>query len=247
MVANMARRHVAAVRYTYAQVEAALRASFNVPSRAEGGFRGRVRHLQRIGLFDIAPGKGQRILYTFVQCSEWMLALLLAQVGVDPIVIVRSFTRQRKKLDTWILEAVDDDALAGNEVFLDCRPQLMSGTWSSKRTAGILSFEKIRIPRPLHSTTAQSSNSPPAPGSNALPLAPPPRPTHHLSAEDLTVASPDIGGPEFAEIRRPDPLVLLINLTIPVRTVGEALRGGLVMTEQTLTGPSMGLSFATKY
>jgi hypothetical protein len=220
----MVRRQVAAVGYTYAQVEAALRASFNVPPSAEGSFRGRVRHLQRIGLFDIAPGKGRRILYTVVQTNEWVLALLLAQVGVDPIVIVKSLARERKKLQAWILEAVDDDALAGNEVFLESRPQLMSSAWYSKRAAGVLSFEKIRIPKRLHPTTSHSSGQPSALGSTALPSAHPPRPTHHLAANNLTVGSPVFGAPEFAEMRRPDPLALVINLTVPVRMIGEALR-----------------------
>jgi hypothetical protein len=224
MFASMVRRRVANVGYPYAQVEAALRAAFNVPPPAEGSFRGRVRHLQRIGLFDIAPGKGQRILYTLVQTNEWMLALLLAQVGVDPIVIVKSLARERKKLHTWILEAVDDEALAGNEVYLESRPRLMSSAWSSKKAVGILSFEKFRMPTRLHPIASPSSGEPTALGSTALPLAQPARPTHHISANNLTVGSPVFGAPELAAIRRPDPLVLLINLTEPVRLVGEALR-----------------------
>jgi hypothetical protein len=221
----MPRKRVPVVGYSYSQVEAALRALFSVPVSAEGSFRGRVRHLQRLGLFGIAPGKGSRISYTSVQTNEWMLALLLAQLGVDPIVIVKSVTRERKKLQKWILEAVDDDALAGNEVFLESRPRLMSSAWSSKKAAGILWFEKFRIPRHLHSPASGPSGlKPKALDSTAPPSAQPARPAHHLAANNLTVDSPVFGAPELAETRRPDPLLLVINLTGPVRAVGEALR-----------------------
>ena len=124
--------------YSYAQVESALGTLFRVPASALGSFRGRVRHLQRIGLVDVAPGKGRRILYTRIQTNEWMLALLLAELGVDPIVIVKSVQRERNKLHEWIREATDEEALGGNDVFLATRPALMSGGWAFKHSAGIL-------------------------------------------------------------------------------------------------------------
>jgi hypothetical protein len=228
---------VPVVGYTYSQVEAALRASFSVPASAEGSFRGRVRHLQRIGLFGIAPGKGRRISYTLVQTNEWMLALLLAQLGVDPIVIVKSVIRERKKLREWILEATDDDALAGNEVYLESRPQLMSSAWFSKRAAGTLWFEKFRqrdsalIATHLHPPT--SGPQPTALGSTAPPTGQPTGHRRPLAANSLTIHSPVFGAPELAEIRRPDPVLLVINLTGPVRAVGEALRA---TSSSSLTG-----------
>jgi hypothetical protein len=225
MFVSMARKRVPVVGYTYAQVEAALRALFNVPASAEGSFRGRVRHLQRIGLFGNAPGKGRRIPYTVVQTNEWMLALLLAQLGVDPVVIVNSVTRERTKLQEWILEATDDDALGGNEVFLESRPQLMSSAWFSKKAAGIIRFEKFRRRDSalihLHPpTSGRHLLKPTAPGSTAQSTVP----ADHLAANSLTVGSPVFGAAELAEIRRPDPFILVINLTVPVRAVGEALR-----------------------
>src|SRR5271167_5285064 len=93
--------------YSYAQVESALGTLFRVPATALGSFRGRVRHLQRIGLVDVAPGKGRRISYSPMQANEWMLALYLADLGVDPIVIVKSIRQGRKKLQEWMWEATD--------------------------------------------------------------------------------------------------------------------------------------------
>jgi hypothetical protein len=141
-MAGTARNRVAG--FGYAEVERALGRLFGVPASAQGSFRGRVRHLQRLGLVEVAPGKGRRISYTRIQAGEWMLALVLAELGVDPIVIVKSIQRERRQLREWIAEATDDDALGGNDVFLAAWPALMSGAWASKHSAGILRFEKFR-------------------------------------------------------------------------------------------------------
>jgi hypothetical protein len=244
---------VPVVGFTYAQVEAALRALFGVPACAEGSFRGRVRHLQRIGLFGIATGKGRRISYTVVQTNEWMLALLLAQFGVDPIVIVKSVTRERKKLQEWIVEATDDDALGGDEVFLESRPQLMSSAWFSRSAAGILRFEKFRrhdwplkIPRHLHPRpSGRSALNPAGLSSTSPPSTQPARRPHRLDAENFIGGFPVFGTPELTEIRRLDPSLLVINLTGPVRAVGEALRAAASsLTEAEQVPP--GLAFRAK-
>jgi hypothetical protein len=130
--------------YGYAQVERALGTLFGAPASAQGSFRGRVRHFQRIGLVEVTPGKGRRIPYTRVQAAEWMVALVLAELGVDPIVIVKSIQQERTQLRQWIAEATDTEALGGNEVFLAARPALMSGAWASKHAAGVLRFRKFR-------------------------------------------------------------------------------------------------------
>src|SRR5271165_3391061 len=111
--------------YAYAQVERALGTLFGAPATAQGSFRGRVRHFQRIGLVEVTPGKGRRIVYTFDQAAEWMVALFLAEFGIDPIVIVKSIQQERRHLREWIGEAIDAEALGGDEVFLAARPALM--------------------------------------------------------------------------------------------------------------------------
>jgi hypothetical protein len=81
-----------------AQVERALGTLFGAPASAQGSFRGRVRHFQRIGLVEVTPGRGRRIPYTRVQAAKWMVALVLAELGVDPIVIVKSIQQERTQL-----------------------------------------------------------------------------------------------------------------------------------------------------
>ena len=238
-MAGTARKRAAAVGYTYAQVEGALGALFRVPASAQGSFRGRIRHLQRIGLVDVAPGKGRRISYTHVQANEWMLALLLAELGVDPIVIVKSLQRERKRLHGWIKEATDDEALGGNDVFLAARPALMSGAWASKDSAGILRFAKFRRRDSALKIARHDSHPAPSGRPTLNPTVPanpfnrnhrhrrnPARPSHGLGAEDLTGSPPDIGTPELREIQVldwADPLLLVVNLTGPVRALGTAL------------------------
>jgi hypothetical protein len=221
--------------YTYAQVERALGTLFGVPARAQGSFRGRVRHFQRVGLIEVAPGKGRRIEYTRIQAGEWLVALMLAEFGIDPVVIVKSIQQERRQLREWIEEATDAKARAGDEVFLAAQPKLMSGAWASEHAA-LLRFEKFRLrdwalKSPRHSplppsdrpplTRAPVSIAPPSPGG-----AQSAGPTHHLHAKDFIGRPPVFGTPDLREIPVldwADPLLLVINLTGPVRTLGTAL------------------------
>jgi hypothetical protein len=213
-MAGTARNQVAG--FGYAEVERALGRLFGVPASAQGSFRGRVRHLQRLGLVEVAPGKGRRISYTRIQAGEWMLALLLAELGIDPVVIVKSIQRERGQLREWIAEATDEAALGGDEVFLTARPALMS----EERSAGVLRFGKFRrgdwaLKVPRH---------PPPPPSRRPPLTA--GPTHGFDPKGLATGPPDLGTPELGEIRFldwADPLLLVINLTGPVRALGAAL------------------------
>jgi hypothetical protein len=223
--------------YTYAEVERALGMFFGAPASAWGSFRGRVRHFQRIGLVEVTPGKGRRIAYTSVQAAEWMVALLLAELGIDPVVIVESIQRERTQLRRWIAEATDDKALGGDEVFLAALPALMSSAWASKQSAGILKFSKFRrgdwaLKSPRLSPPPTSGRPPLKPAVPGL-IAPPspggPQsagPTDHLYAKDFIGSPPVIGTPDLAEIQLldwADPLLLVINLTGPVRALGAAL------------------------
>jgi hypothetical protein len=233
-MAGTARKQVEG--YSYAQVERALGTLFGAPASAQGSFRGRVRHFQRIGLIEVTPGKGRRIAYTFDQAAEWMVALFLAEFGIDPIVIVKSIQGERTQLRDWVAEAIDAEAPGGDEVFLAARPALMSGAWASKRSAGVLRFGKFRradwaLKSPRYSPPPPSDRPPLmlAPDSIA-PLSPggaqSARTTHHLNAKDFTGSPPVFGTPDLEEIPVldwADPLLLVINLTRPVHALGAAL------------------------
>ena len=73
--------------YPYKVVETAL-ARLHVENPATMGvFRGRIKHLQRIGLVPSSPGPGKRIQYSFEDVAKWALALEVADFGIDPLVI----------------------------------------------------------------------------------------------------------------------------------------------------------------
>jgi hypothetical protein len=234
-MAGTAQKEVAG--YGYADVERALGTLLGAPATAQGSFRSRVRHFQRIGLIDVTPGKGRRIAYTFDQAAEWMVALFLAEFGIDPVVIVKSIQRERRQLREWIEEATDDEALGGDEVFLAARPALMSGAWATKQSAGILRFGKFRrgdwaLKSPRHSPPPHSGRpplKPTVPGSIASPTPEEPQsagPTDHLHAKDFVGSPPVLGTPDLREnpvLDWADPLLLVINLTGPLRALGTAL------------------------
>jgi hypothetical protein len=96
----------------------------------------------------------------------------------------------------------------------------MSDAWASKQHPGILRFEKIRQ-RPTSKLRTVDSTAPPPPEAPR-----PERGVHVLEAQGFATGSPDIGTAELEEVRvldRADPLLLVINLTEPVRKLGAAL------------------------
>jgi hypothetical protein len=73
--------------YTYSQVESALARVHRIPASSLGAFRGRIKHLARLGLVPRSPGKGKKISYEKIDVYKWALALEFGQFGIDPTVI----------------------------------------------------------------------------------------------------------------------------------------------------------------
>jgi hypothetical protein len=122
--------------YSYAVVETALAAALDVDAAAQQNqFRARLKHLSRLGLPGIKAGKGARIEYTQDQVNQWLIALLMSEMGIDPVVTVDTIKKYWTHLKRWVGPATDDEATKGttpNPVYFFLRPKLMSGAWTRK-------------------------------------------------------------------------------------------------------------------
>src|SRR5262245_17511488 len=125
--------------YSYAQVEAALGAVLAV--RAEhrrGPLRARLKHLQRLGLVDLKSGKGKRVEYSHAQVAQWLLALILAEMGMDPVIVVTAIKSHWKQIAGDIERATSWDARSGGaHAYLCLWPRAMSATWEQKPAVSI--------------------------------------------------------------------------------------------------------------
>ncbi len=115
-------------RFSYGAVESALAVVFGADKATQqGALRGRLKHLQRLGL-GVAAGKGVRVQYSLAQGAQWLLAMLMGEIGVDPVISVETIQKAWPQLQRWFERALDKDALSGNNpVWLTLRPQAMSG------------------------------------------------------------------------------------------------------------------------
>jgi hypothetical protein len=93
----------------------------------KGAFRGKLKHLQKLGLPGGQHGKGRRIAYTREVGFQLLIALLLAQLGIDPVLVVQTVKEQWKTVLAPAIEAAVARGQVTNPVYLVVRPKLMSG------------------------------------------------------------------------------------------------------------------------
>lgn len=133
-MAGRKRKHLEIATHSYAVVETSLATIFGAsPDIQRGALRARLKHFQRLGLPGIKSGKGTRVAYTYDLTCKWLIGLLMAEVGVDPIIIVQVVKARWEFLEMWIRRATDQSA-ADNPVFLTLRPRLMSGAWTGGKS-----------------------------------------------------------------------------------------------------------------
>jgi hypothetical protein len=149
-----ARHDFATPRFSYGAVESAVAAVLPTSQTQRGALRGRLKHLQRLGLPGIEAGKGARVQYSLAQASQWLAAMLMGEVGVDPVISVETIQKAWPQLQRWFERALDKDALSGNPVWLTLRPRPMSG-WAKVpgniEWVGAFSWKKPRhSPQPYN-------------------------------------------------------------------------------------------------
>ena len=75
--------------YAYGEIERALGTTLGADEKAQkGALRGRLKRIATLGLPPTSPGKGARRLYSRDEALQLLLALLMADAGIDPVLIV---------------------------------------------------------------------------------------------------------------------------------------------------------------
>jgi hypothetical protein len=136
--------------FAYGVVENALGTIFRLDTKRQSGvLRSRLKNFQRLGIPGLAPGKGKPLLYSRELASMWLIALVLAEAGLDPAVVTAAIKAQWKNLVPWVRKAADYRAQTESPVFLKARPRMMSGSWEGPVDLELSMFERYSsvIPR----------------------------------------------------------------------------------------------------
>jgi hypothetical protein len=203
------RQKFKAPSYGYGAVESALATVFGADSDVrESTLRARLKHFGRLGLPGDRGGKGTRMQYSFEQATQWLVALLMSDLGIDPVIIVKTIQKYwDSELARWVRQATDAVALAGNPVLLAVRPRSMSGAWLGKKSALFRTLPWVRAYRQVeqrhHLGAVGITVGPPEIGEAALTEHGSDKPrsneTHHLGAVGITVGPREIGEAAFME------------------------------------------------
>src|SRR5262245_55172679 len=101
--------------YRYGPLEVALGAALGVGTAvAQGAMRGRLKRFGTLGLPGGNPGKGTRRLYSQEQAMQLLIALLMADAGLDPVVIVPAIMNTWARMRRNVERATSKEAVAGN-------------------------------------------------------------------------------------------------------------------------------------
>jgi hypothetical protein len=121
--------------FTYAQAEtllARLHAADGVVRTK--AFRGRLKHLQRLGLpLGRPPGRGNKTPYTRDQLYQWAFCLECAQFGFDPTWMAKQVEKHWPSIYEGFRAAERSDGPGSSDVFLWITPNMMTEAWNEDR------------------------------------------------------------------------------------------------------------------
>lgn len=89
--------------------------------------------MQRIGLVELAAEKSKRVEYSHAQVAQWLLALIMAELGLDPVIIVSAIKSHWKQIAGDIERASSWEARSGGaHAYLCLWPCVMTASWEQK-------------------------------------------------------------------------------------------------------------------
>ena len=139
-------------RFFYGDVEDGLAAALDINDAWRTLFRSRIKHFQRLGVVGERSGRGAPIRYSFEQAARLAIVLMIADVGLDPILSVQLINdRWKSKLRGRVWEAVGPGTEdSEKQWFLTLRMEAMRGPWAKRSpVAAIGMFQRIHRRPPL--------------------------------------------------------------------------------------------------
>jgi hypothetical protein len=132
--------------YAYAEAEGALGYAFGFGLvHQRGTIRSRLKHFQRCGLIDLNLGGKRKAKYSRAQIAQWLLALILAETGADPVVIVAALRTSWRRIAGTLELVTSDEARSRSPYYLVAWPRVISGPVAQKPA---LTLEVLQLPSP---------------------------------------------------------------------------------------------------
>ena len=117
--------------YRYAQIERGLAVTLGADEATQKGpLRGRLKKLSVLGLPSSGPGKGSRRLYSWEEANQLLLALLMEDAGLDPVVVAAAIKTYWANLASNVRTATTTSA--SNPMMLHLRLRTFTGPWNDK-------------------------------------------------------------------------------------------------------------------
>lgn len=152
--------------YGYGKIERALGAALYADKEIQvGALRGRLKRLSTLGLPEGGPGKGERRLYSLEEAHQLLVALLMEDAGLDPVVVARAVKKawprnlapnaqKATATERFEREGVDGVPINGNPILLDMRLSTVTGPWRTEDSDAALKWVRL-IPRYNEKSFAQ--------------------------------------------------------------------------------------------
>ncbi len=122
--------------YTYKVVERALMLLHDIDAETRGAFRGRIQHLQRLGVTPSSPGKGKHIEYSYEDVAKWAFLLQLEEFGIDPTSAIHIMDKCWSKVSPHITPVMPDDPvllIVDPGIIISKRKKVFSGVVQSSK------------------------------------------------------------------------------------------------------------------